>query len=67
MSDPEPLPDHVARNRSYWDEIIAPEYVEPGRRAWATNEITWGTFNVPETELQVGSAGSEGGGDRQLR
>ena len=24
MSDPEPLPEHVARNRAYWDEINAP-------------------------------------------
>jgi SAM-dependent methyltransferase len=48
---PEPLPDHVARNQAYWDEVNAPNYVEPGRRAWATNEITWGIFGVPEVEL----------------
>lgn len=25
---PEPLPDHVARNRAYWDEIIDLEVVD---------------------------------------
>jgi SAM-dependent methyltransferase len=45
------LPDHVARNRTYWDEVNAPRYVESGRRSWATNEISWGVFGVPEVEL----------------
>jgi SAM-dependent methyltransferase len=53
MSAPEPLPDHVARNRAYWDEVNAPSYVEPGRRSWATNEFTWGIFGVPEAELRA--------------
>ena len=47
------LPDHVARNRAYWDEVNAPRYAEAGRRAWATNEITWGVFGVRESELKV--------------
>ena len=47
------LPDHVARNRAYWDEVNAPRYVESGRRSWATSEITWGIFGVPETELKA--------------
>jgi SAM-dependent methyltransferase len=47
------LPDHIARNRAYWDEVNAPRYVESGRRSWATNEITWGIFGVPETELRA--------------
>jgi hypothetical protein len=34
------LPDHVARNRAYWDEVNAPRYVKSGWRSWATNEIT---------------------------
>ena len=46
-------PDHVARNRAYWDEVNAPHYVESGRRSWATNEITWGIFGLPETELRA--------------
>ncbi|HEX2884630.1 MAG TPA: class I SAM-dependent methyltransferase [Candidatus Limnocylindria bacterium] len=53
MSDPEPLPEHVARNREYWDEVNAPIYAEPGRRSWARDEITWGIFGVPEAELHA--------------
>ena len=47
------LPEHVAKNRAYWDEINAPLYAPHGRSAWATDEITWGVFGVPETELHV--------------
>lgn len=53
MSTPEQLPDHVARNRAHWDEVNAPIYAEPGRRAWASEEITWGIFGVPESELRA--------------
>ena len=51
--EPEPLPEHVQRNRAYWDEVNAPLYVEPGRRAWARDEFTWGVFGVPESELRA--------------
>jgi SAM-dependent methyltransferase len=53
MSEPEPLPEHVARNREYWDEVNAPIYAEPGRRSWAREEITWGIFGVPEAQLDA--------------
>jgi 2-polyprenyl-3-methyl-5-hydroxy-6-metoxy-1,4-benzoquinol methylase len=52
VTEPE-LPEHVARNRVYWDEVNAPLYAAPGTRAWARNEITWGIFSVPETELHA--------------
>ena len=52
MTDAE-LPDHVARNRVYWDEVNAPKYAASGRRFWATDEFTWGIFGVPETELRA--------------
>lgn len=52
MSESE-LPDHVLRNRAYWDEVNAPRYVESGRRSWATDEISWGIFGVPEDQLQA--------------
>lgn len=52
MTEPE-LPEHVARNRAYWDQVNAPRYADAGRRAWAREEITWGVFGVPETELHV--------------
>lgn len=53
MTADETLPDHVARNRAYWDEVNAPRYVESGRRSWARDDITWGIFGVAETELRA--------------
>jgi SAM-dependent methyltransferase len=47
------LPDHVARNRLYWDEVNAPRYAEAGARHWREEEITWGVWGVPETELRL--------------
>ena len=46
------LGDHVAVNRAAWD-LDAPNWVESGRRAWATGEPTWGIWGVPETELKL--------------
>jgi SAM-dependent methyltransferase len=46
------LSDHARRNRAYWDEY-APEWVEPGRRAWTSDEPTWGMWNIPERELET--------------
>ena len=60
MSEPGELPEHVARNRAYWDQVNAPLYVEPGRRSWASQEITWGIFDVPETDLGVLPTGLRG-------
>ncbi|HEX5589773.1 MAG TPA: class I SAM-dependent methyltransferase [Candidatus Limnocylindrales bacterium] len=51
-SSPEALPEHVAANREAWDRY-ATEYVEPGRRAWASPEPTWGIWGVPESELRL--------------
>src|SRR3712207_596589 len=42
--------DHVAQNRVAWDRMAA-DYVESGRRNWATEEITWGIFDVPESRI----------------
>lgn len=53
MNAAQQLPDHVVRNRAYWDEVNAPRYAEPGRRAWATEGISWGIFGVPESELHA--------------
>jgi SAM-dependent methyltransferase len=44
------LPDHVSENRASW-EIEAANYVEPARRNWATDEISWGIFGVRESEV----------------
>jgi len=53
MTEPEVLPDHVARNRAYWDDVHAPAYAVSGAEAWATNEITWGIFGIPEREIHA--------------
>ena len=52
MTEPE-LPEHVAHNRVYWDEVNAPLYAVPGALAWARQEITWGIFGIPEDELHA--------------
>ena len=44
------MDDHVARNRAVWDKQ-ASEWVAMGRRAWASNEITWGMWHVREREI----------------
>jgi SAM-dependent methyltransferase len=47
------LPDHVARNRAYWDEVNAPRYAAAGQRFWADEQIHWGIFRIPESELRA--------------
>ncbi len=46
------LPDHVATNLAYWTGEAA-SYVEPGRRAWAQAEPSWGIWGVPESEARI--------------
>jgi SAM-dependent methyltransferase len=46
------LSDHEERNRAMWSGY-APEWVEPAERAWAAEEIEWGVWDVPESELGV--------------
>lgn len=48
----EDLPEHVARNRAYWDDQ-ARDYVAEGRRKWEAEEPEWGIFAVPEAEVGV--------------
>lgn len=49
---PQDLPEHVAANREAWDRH-AVEYIDPGRRAWASAEPRWGIWGVPESELHL--------------
>lgn len=46
------LPEHVRQNRAVWD-VMAADYVEPGQASWATDEVTWGIFSVPEEDLHL--------------
>ena len=44
------LPIHVIKNRDQWTRT-SPDWVEPGRRAWESTEITWGIWEVPESTV----------------
>lgn len=46
------LPDHVARNRVYWDRQ-ARDYEQPGSRNWAQTEPSWGIWGVPESQARM--------------
>ena len=46
------LPEHVRRNREWWD-VKAADYAAGGARAWARNVPTWGIWRVPESQLRV--------------
>ena len=46
------LPEHVRRNRDYWNGLAA-SYVADGRRNWGQEEPRWGIFSVPESQLRV--------------
>lgn len=45
-------PDHVLKNRVAWTGLSA-SFEAPGRRCWASDEITWGIWNVRESDLHV--------------
>ena len=44
------LPEHVRRNRAHWD-ILADQYVDNAERKWASDEISWGIWSIPESEV----------------
>jgi SAM-dependent methyltransferase len=47
------LPEHARENRRYWD-AYAPQWVAAGERAWRADEPPgWGSWEIPETELQL--------------
>jgi SAM-dependent methyltransferase len=47
------LPEHARRNRDVWTVTNA-EYTDAAaREAWGREEITWGAFNIPESEVCV--------------
>jgi SAM-dependent methyltransferase len=43
---------HVERNRTVWTEF-APEFAEWAPRAWASDDFTWGVWNVSDAELRA--------------
>jgi SAM-dependent methyltransferase len=52
MDDSATLPEHVARNRDYWDQQ-APDYVASGERNWAAGEPSWGIWSIPESRARL--------------
>jgi SAM-dependent methyltransferase len=48
----EQLPEHVQHNREYWDGMAA-DWVAPGERAWRDNELTWGIFQIPQSQAPM--------------
>ena len=46
------LPEHVRRNRDYWDKM-ADQYTAPGRRNWSTPDITWGIWRIAESDVHL--------------
>lgn len=44
------MEESIAGNREHWN-ATAGHWVAPGRRSWATDEVTWGVFGVPEATV----------------
>jgi SAM-dependent methyltransferase len=47
------LPEHAVRNRELWTRSNAQYTDAQAAEVWAQEEITWGTFAVPEAEVGV--------------
>jgi SAM-dependent methyltransferase len=45
--------DDAARNRELWTRSNAEHTAAAARRQWAAEEITWGIWGVPESEVSV--------------
>jgi SAM-dependent methyltransferase len=54
------LPEHVARNRLYWDER-SPEYAAEGRRNWEAAEPHWGSSRCRRRRSGCCRGSSRGG------
>ena len=52
MPEPSDLSAHAARNRDVWN-ADAPNWVENGRKAWASPTPWWGMWEIPEEELRI--------------
>jgi ubiquinone/menaquinone biosynthesis C-methylase UbiE len=47
------LPDYVQRNVAHWTQSNADYTDAQAERAWAQEQITWGVWATPESELNV--------------
>jgi SAM-dependent methyltransferase len=53
MTSSSDLPDSVARNVADWTKANAEHTDSRAAEAWARNDMTWGVFGIPESELGV--------------
>ena len=53
MSLSEELPEYAVRNRARWTKSNAEFVHEHGVRAWRQDEISWGVWGIPDSELDV--------------
>jgi SAM-dependent methyltransferase len=55
MGSPEPreLPDYAVLNRASWTRVNAEYTDERAREAWLADEITWGIWHLPESEVRA--------------
>lgn len=44
--------DYIERNKAIWEQL-ASRYVAAGRKAWETDELRWGLWGKPESELRL--------------
>lgn len=47
------LPEYAIRNRALWTRANKRYTAEKARELWAQDEIVWGTWDKPETDLKV--------------
>lgn len=45
-------PDYLARTRTAWGEM-SKDFFEPGRRSWESSDITWGIWNILESDIHA--------------
>ena len=43
---------YIQRNKAAW-ERWAPTHIAAGRKAWQTDELLWGLWGTPESELRL--------------
>lgn len=51
--------DYLERNKAAWEELAA-LHVAAGRRAWQADDLQWGLWSTPESELGLLSGFSHG-------
>lgn len=47
-----PEPDYLARTREAWTKMSV-EFEAPGRRAWSASAISWGIWEIPESNVNA--------------